>query len=401
MRTLIMISLLLMLCRADTKKLPDAGKPLYTIMCTGQSIAAGTKSAPALSTTQPYNNFMLNGRYGGEGNGSDIIPLTQQRWELPSGAMANNITRNRPGTDIAMAVHAQNGAGYNQIKKETPLYEKGLSQVRNFDEFAQGEKRPHIIIAATLMHGESDDADGISKSEYKKYIIELQIDKQVDAQLITGQIESVPLFLCQSTSFTSDYLVNRATSGIPMAQLEASIESEDVFFVTSRYMLPYVEDGVHLTGHGSRLLGEYYAKIIHRVVFESEDCKPTMPTSVSLVDNIITMDYHIPRGKLVVDTTWMVKHDRYGFEFFGDTNTTIHGVNISKSNQIQIILSGIPEGKNLQVAYAHTAVAGAHSGPKNPNAIGGNIRDTDNVIGGSGIPLYNWHVQGIWNIKKE
>lgn len=58
-----------------------------------------------------------------------------------------------------------------------------------------------------------------------------------------------------------------------------------------------------------------FAKVIRKVMIDGKTWNPLMPKSVVRSGKIITVDYHIPVGKLHLDTDLVTKRANYGFEF--------------------------------------------------------------------------------------
>ena len=373
------------------------------ILSAGQSLAIGTKAVPPLSTTQPYNNLMLTGHpSSGWGVGTSLVPLVEAHWETPGSGMANMLSFLNGDFDVAIGLHGFNAVRYTQIKKGTAFYNKGMLQLANTKLAAAALGRPHRVLGVTLIHGETDDFINTPGDVYAGYLAELQSDYQSDIQATTGQTETIPLFTDQESSFTSNYYVNKATSEIPLAQLQASIDNPgEIVLVTPKYFLKYDPDGVHLTPKSSRWLGEYYGKVINEVTVRGHEWKPLMPKAGMLIGNILYLDYHVPKGSLVFDTSLVTEHENYGFEYYDETHSVeIVDVDIMSDSLLKITLSGAPTGVHKKIRYAYRGVQGTHTDPSNPNSIGGNLRDTDDAPSLHGNTLYNWAVQGEWNINE-
>jgi hypothetical protein len=373
------------------------------ILSGGQSLAIGTKAVPPLSTTQPYNNLMLTGHpSSGWGIGTNLVPLVEAHWETPGSGMANMLSFLNGDFDVAIGLHGFNAVRYTQIKKGTAFYNKGMLQLANTKLAAAAMGRPHRVLGVTLIHGETDDFINTPGDVYAGYLAELQSDYQSDIQATTGQTETIPLFTDQESSFTSNYYVNKATSEIPLAQLQASIDNPGkIVMVTPKYFLKYDPDGVHLTPKSSRWLGEYYGKVINEVTVRGNEWKPLMPKAGTLVGNILYLDYHVPKGELVFDTSIVTEHENYGFEYYDETHSVeIVDVDIMSDSLIKITLSGAPTGVHKKIRYAYRGVQGTHTNPLDSDSVGGNLRDTDDAPSLHGNPLYNWAVQGEWDIAE-
>ena len=59
------------------------------------------------------------------------------------------------------------------------------------------------------------------------------------------------------------------------------------------------------------------AKVGHRVLFEGEAWSPLRPIAARKIDSVtIDVDFNVPRGPLVLDTTWFAKITGWGFHVY-------------------------------------------------------------------------------------
>ncbi|MBP9715189.1 MAG: fibronectin type III domain-containing protein [Candidatus Pacebacteria bacterium] len=364
------------------------------ILSTGQSLSVGVASSPALTTTQPYSNLMLSGGNGGLGSGGSFIPLVEASVETISSSMANTITANDTGNDfdVAVSLHGVSGYTYSQLKKGQSPFTTGMTQVTNAKSAAIALGRTSRVIGVTTIHGETDNFNGISGATYQGYLEEWQNDYDTDVKAITGQSNEVILFLDQMSSFMSSY-ANDATSEIPIYQLYAAEENPaEIVLVAPKYFFNY-SDRHHLTGASSRWLGEYYGKVIKKVVIDHETWRPLSPDSAIRSGNIIDVNFHVPAGVLAFDTTLVSARTNKGFEYYDSTSSaTISSVAILDDDTVRITLSGTPTGANQRVRYAYTGVPGTDTGAQNAGSAAGNLRDTDPYTSLYGNTLYNWAV---------
>ena len=364
------------------------------ILSTGQSLSVGVASTPALTTTQPYSNLMLSGGNGGIGSGGSFIPLVEASVETISSSMANTITANDTGNDfdVAVSLHGVSGYIYSQLKKGTSPYNTGMTQVTNAKSAAITLGRTSRVIGVTTIHGETDNYNGVSGATYQGYLEEWQNDYDTDVKAITGQSNEVIMFLDQMSSFMSSY-ANDATSEIPIYQLYAAEENpNEIVLVAPKYFFNY-SDRHHLTGASSRWLGEYYGKVIKKVVIDHETWRPLSPDSAIRSGNIIDVNFHVPAGVLAFDTTLVSSRTNKGFEYYDSTSSaTISSVAILDDDTVRITLSGTPTGANQRIRYAYTGVPGTNTGAQNAGSAAGNLRDTDTYPSLYGNTLYNWAV---------
>ncbi len=357
---------------------------LNHILSTGQSLSLGVGGWGVLSDTQPYNNLMLDG--------SSLVPLVETGGiESMSSGMANSLTAQIVGTnnDFAVTMHGVGGSSYSVLKKGTTPYQNGMDQVLAAKNAAALLDRLYRVIGVTVIHGESDSQ---SNSAYEDYLVEWQNDYETDVKAITGQKGSIPLFTDQMGSFTS--FRNVATSVIPIAQLAASENNpEKIILVGPKYFFDYM-DGTHLTAYSYRWLGEYYAKIIKKVVFNQESWKPLSPNQIVRSGNVVYAQFNVPSGPLVFDTSLVSARENYGFEFVDDSlSASIVSVEIFNSSTVKIVLDSAPTGSNQLLRYAYTGTVGAPAGAQSSGSAAGNLRDSDNSPSLYGNTLYNWSVQ--------
>lgn len=376
------------------------------VLSTGQSLAVGVSGAPPTTLTQPFKNLMFNTGVmaGGEDLTSfepliegDFIPGSKVKVETMSASFANLASQlgadaHQPH-DILLSNHASGAKSYWQLKKGTKYYANGMAQVTAGFEIAKKLGKSYVVRGVTTVHGESDHAD--KSTHYAQDLLEWQTDYEHDVQAITGQTEPVPMFETQISSWTK-MMGGTETSAIPMAQLEAHLQSRakgraGVVLVGPKYHLPYSGDGVHLSMEGYRQMGEDYAKAYKRVVIDRQPWEPLRPIHVSREGAVITVKFVVPAPPLALDTTLVTDPGHYGFEFFdaaGTTTPAISKVEIEGPDTVKITLEHEPTAENRRIRYAYTAArhlkAGPTTGPR------GNLRDSDATKSRSGKRLYNW-----------
>lgn len=364
------------------------------IISTGQSLSVGVGGSPALSTTQPYENVMLTGAGGGMGAGSSFTPLVESSVETMGSALANTITANVPGNDytIALTNHGVSGYPYSQLKKGTSPYSTGMTQVTNVKAAATSAGKTSRVVAITSVHGETDNYNGVDGPTYEGYLEEWQHDLEADSQAITGQSTPIPLFIDQMSSYFSSY-ANTPTSEIPIYQLKASEDNVGkIYLVTPKYFFNY-SDRHHLTNESYRWLGEYYGKVIKKVIVDGDSWRPLSPDSVTRSGAVIYAKFHVPAGVLTFDTTIEQAIANKGFEYYDSTNSaSISSVAIVSDDTVAITLNQTPTGSNQRLRYAYTGTAGVDAGSHSAGAAGGNLRDTDSFPSAYGNTLYDWAV---------
>lgn len=371
---------------------------LRHILSSGQSLSIGAVGSPPLSTTQPFNNRMLT-------IGKDtLVPLVEPATgasagvESMSSGMANQL-RSLVGAEFrnVVSLHGIGGTAYSGLKKGTSAYSNGQAQqVAAFDlSIAQG--RPHIVQAVTIVHGETDEANGVSAAQYRDFLVEWQNDYQTDAQALTGQTGILPLFTCQMSSWMR---YGRVRPNTALGQLMAAREHPGkIHLVAPKYIFDY-SDQVHMKAYSYRRLGEYYGKVMKRVLVDRQPWMPLAPLSIVRGGKIITARFHVPVPPLRFDTTAVMPAPNHGFEFIDSTSSArINRVRISGPDTVTIELDREPTGANPTLGYALTGVLNTTAGRNVATAPKGNLRDSDptpalyqdsNVPATMGTTLPNW-----------
>jgi hypothetical protein len=211
---------------------------------------------------------------------------------------------------------------------------------------------------------------------------------------ITGNSAlKLPMFITQMNSWRSGEVANQQLA-------VARFNLDKIILVGPKYQYQYA-DGVHLTNTYSKYTGEMNAKVIKQVIFDQKRWLPVMPTYTGRTNNIIKLSYHVPVGKLVIDTQNVALRANYGFSFVqtGGNSTAVKIQNINLvGKDIYITLNTIPTGSNKQIRYAWgTSKSCVWCGNANDStSVGGNIRDQDGSVSpaknSTRLPLYNWGV---------
>jgi len=385
---------------------------LNHVLSTGQSLSVGVAGSPPLSTVQPFSNVMFGSGVMSETSGLDrFVPLVEgdtvedqgasKAVETMSSAMANLVTRiaqtevfvDRPedqrAHDVLVSVHGVSGARYAQIKKGTAAYAQGMAQVAAARDLAKAAGKSYVVRAITTVHGETDHVMGTAS--YEANLLEWQADYEADIATATGQPRPIPLLETQMSSWT---VLGSTTSTIPAAQLAAHVASAGkVVLVGPKYHLAYAPDGLHLSNVGYRHMGEDYAKVYRRIVFEGKRWEPVRPRSISRTGASVTMMFHVPSPPLVIDTKLVSDPGNRGFEYVDGTGSppSIVNVEVTAPETVVVTLSAPPKVANGRIRYAYrggkvNVSAGPTTGPR------GNLRDSDGTVSRSGNPLYNWCV---------
>ena len=375
------------------------------ILSSGQSLSIGHSGNPALTTTQPYNNKHLTANLG---NTTTVpLPLVEAGPERIYSAMANSITKQvgYPNTpfNVISSLKAYGGVDYTILKKGTEPYNTLIHNATYGKKWAnETELKPYLVRGVTIIHGENDSPN----TQYKENLVEWQNDYQNDIQAVTGQVEPIPMFTCQ-TATNAIYGVSTSISA--MGQLNAALENPGkIILVTPKYFLDY-SDGLHLNNYTYKYLGEYYGKVMKKVIVDRETWLPLHATQATISGNVITVNFHVPAPPLQFDTTSLLEQFNKGFEYFDDAQSAdIQSVALgANGTSVIITLTNVPTGPNKKVAYAYSGIPGQGAGREKPLATKGNLCDSDpfpvqfpgNYPSYYSPTLKNWCVTFIKNVE--
>jgi hypothetical protein len=393
------------------------------IIGTGQSLAVGTEGNPPLTTSQPFNNLKLSLEkvmvppWDSNNSAFKMIPLVEPVreygyyyggaypgnifGETPHAAMANQITslvRAASGKDY-ISVHTnvgETGQGIDALSKgaaETTYsgraYAATLFEVNAIKRLATQEGKTYGVGAIIITHGERDAGN----TSYESQLHTLWSDYNKDIKAITGQTQSIPMFIVQQNSCGST-----GTSASMQTQWRAGVDYPgDMVCVGPNYQRQYAADGVHLTAAGYQQLGEQFAKVYYERVVLGRDWQPLQPAGVQKSGNIITVHFNVPVGPLVWDTTLPQPNQSTltewkngkGFEVYTSTQRiTISSVEIA-GDSVKITCAGDVPSSGVKVGYAFNGGTKRDGG----TCRWGLLRDSDQFKGyNSGKALPNFCV---------
>lgn len=369
---------------------------LHHVLITGQSLSVGALSE-VVSTEQPFENvsFVTGVRAGGAGLDS-LVPLVEtsdgSQGETLASGMANLLTERALGAGgdhrSLMSAHGVGGQPYSALAQGTAAYANGMAQVAAGLAAAQGEGEAYAVRAVVVIHGETDHING--NAGYDLDLLQWQGDYEADIQAMTGQTLSVPLITDQMSSFSA---LGSEMSAIAQLQLEASrAEPERIVLMGPKYVLPYVPDGVHLSGDGERWLGEMHAKVFEHVLVQGQPWRPVSPRAITRDGAEIDVQMWVPVPPLVLDDVQVSDPGSYGFGFSDGSGAppSIVSVEVVGEDSVRITLSDVPVGDDQRLRYAMNGIVGQPGGPT--TGARGNLRDSDSTASRHGYSLFNWCV---------
>lgn len=386
----------------------------YTInhvFCYGQSLSVG-QALPIQSGTAAYDHLMFT---RGMRPQYDYPAETAAQWYAALVPAVEAVSPTQPflgetpsrgtGDAIKELIEAEDGKAFTdheyrlllsapgygaltiaQLSKGTTHFSRMVEQAQYGLALANTQGDTYAVQAVTWIQGESDYLAGTTQATYLSSLSTLVADIQTDLKAVTGQSKRISVIGYQVASH-----INGAADDIPdiaLAQLECAEANANFFIATPMYHFPYA-DGFHLTGPGSQWLGAYLGLAYKRIVIDGEDWSPVRPIASVRQGAIAEVRFHVPKGRLVFDTTTVADQTNKGFQLVdsGGSPLTISNVEIVDFDRVRITAAAsIPAGAKLRYAWQGNSAIGL-----------GNLRDTqgDTIAfdpDGVNRPLHNWCV---------
>lgn len=372
--------------------LPFTDGTLLVFPVTGQSLANGSGSTNALSTSAATNNIYSQGN--GQVQAWPFAVTTGLTTPLAEISPTETITTamlvqlrylgSRQG--LAGIVNAEGGVAYTGLKKGTGIYSNNMVFITNCTIASVGY--PIRICPAWIMvHGETDK----SSSSYQTDLMQFAGDIATDVISATRQTVRPVIFNSQisSQSGASDSLSD-------FAMLDETLKGNPSnLLVCAKFMFPYDQaNSPHLMAQGYQWLGEMYGKAIYDY-FWGGYWNPLCAVRATISGNTITATFTNTSGGLVFDTSHVLVATNYGFNVLTNgTPLPISSVAITgaASNQVLITCVANPSG-TTQVSIGVWETGATDWTGGTTNILRSNLRNNDSRTGAlSGTNLWDWAV---------
>ena len=427
---------------AQPATLPTAlEKALNHFIVTGQSLACGQAGQPALSTVQPFENKMisfpttkayqsdpLNYNVVTKGQtGQGLIPLINgpaadgagSPVETMSNGFADSLTARVRANFAApnefqqlLSCSGRGGTAYSGLAGPTdvppdgsPSFQEMMSQVALGQALAAGAGLGYNVPAMLLIHGEADTLNPV----YSTNLLTWQADMQRGVNAITGGDSVIPIIASQTQAQPiSQVHVNTmpfSTGAGPLGTLEAAMNNPGLICIACpEYVMAH--GSIHMTADGYRHLGSMMAKAAYQIVVEGKWWWPLMPLTTTLSGDTITIEYQVPYGPIVLDTSVVSDPGNFGFNFSDSQKTKISAVAVTGDSEITLTLSQASTGGTLSYALVTPSKVltpegqgyGPQAGPR------GCVRDSDPAVSyyndtgtGKPYPLQNYSIA--WQVQ--
>jgi hypothetical protein len=282
-----------------------------------------------------------------------------------------------------VGVHSEvgeNGQGIRFLKKNPDQqgvnghsFEGAMVETKAIARLAKAAGKTYGVGAIIVTHGENDAGN----TNYEAQLHQLWQDYNTDLLAITGQKQNVQMIVSQQNAVN-----DRSPS--TLAQWKIGVDyPADIVCSGPKYQYPSGE-GIHLTTEGYRELGEKYGQIYFERVILGKDWQPLQPTKIERSGAVIMVQFHVPVGPLVWETTFALPHQSVeewksgkGFEVStaGGAKIVIQSVEIS-GDSVAITCASDP-GASAQVSYAMIGEKPRMASPFKGTFRWGLLRDSD------------------------
>lgn len=257
------------------------------------------------------------------------------------------------GLAVLVTGHGVGGQNYSALKKGTAPFANMTRAMTAARDQAFDAGLGFDVPFVAWIQGEDNYND--SKAAYLAHLIELQADVERQARAVTGSTDVVPLYMAQPSSWTG-YGAQAATSGMPLAVVQAAINAPDRFVPTTPFY-PFTHvDGVHLDAEGNRSLDDLIGWCAAR------GSGGLYVTSATRAGTTVTVTCHRPTGStLAIKTNRVSDPGSYGLVYrdAGGAKVAISNVAIA-GDKITLTLASAVAGT---LSFAAEGTPGQPAGP--------------------------------------
>ncbi|MBN3864665.1 hypothetical protein HCU66_20750 [Pseudomonas frederiksbergensis] len=376
----------------------------------GQSLSRGVQSIPAISLVQPFQNIMLASgvrtRATDPGyNPSAFVPLVEAgdvgEGETPVAGICNGVTRRAVADGESESrwvfVGTAPGRSGRSVEQLSPLpmgssndFENMVKTVADTKALADSLGKSYSVWAYAWEQGESNYIDTFETSPYQYMQYQLNLFETLTEKVvgITGQRFRPFLFSYQVGAHRK---YGKDAMPIALAQWRISRQREDVVLAVPVYIFKVAADNLHLTNEASWLLGEYKSRaMFETMIRRNGKWRPLEPIAVDWKQDHVDIQFHVPRGELVLDAELAALTTNFGFdirEAGAVVPDLITGVTVNAPGSVRLTLSR-PAAADAILSYGRGRPSDpAHSGPA--TGARGNLRDTHGLYDTAVSPLGN------------
>lgn len=350
----------------EVQPLPDDIVNYY--VSAGQSLSIGytdLANAP-INTAELPNVFLYNGVPAiapgsneaiNSSDTSSLVPFSQPARETHIYSMLESLMKVTGGTWI-VAPQGRGGQRLIELNKGTEPFKNGVVMHDSAASAAASISKTIKVPFFTFIQGESDVASDVNfyEREIKTYYS--------DMVALHGDLSSEipPMFISQ--------IGTSGSIGFASKELEIANENSTIYCAGPNWPIARLypsssTDYTHLNAEGYVILGKVLGKAVEDVVYKGNvQYKPMQPEKLSVSNNVAALDFHTPRGNVVIDTTTFPQapslgiHFRYGTTIALQANDwTLNGNRLTMkfgSDSQPLVVGGVISGGNTLTDHSST-----------------------------------------------
>lgn len=373
----------------------------WIVLAYGQSNALGT-GTDVVSTRQPYNNKMLNNakmsaRPGVVGDGyvaTALVPLKESSVETITSVVANELTRRilleRVNPETLVLVGAAGGNGGTEFSKLSKgnaagWFEKLESLLNDVCGLIRAQGKQARVFSIHVREGEADTSFNTSTTDYIALQTGFLNDFQESIRAKTGYAFDGPLVFNQCCATHSYPCTTTIEPKVAIAQLDMALHHPRMVMSHPDYINARIDMVHYLTNHATR--SSAYCARAAKYWAEGKKFLPLHVTKAEWFNDHVDLTYHVPYGKLEIDTTILPEAPNKGFDLWAQDAGSlgmalieggISSVQVIGINKVRVGI--VPSASNYALTYAW-----GRPGEMQPVAVDvngrpyvarGNIRDT-------------------------
>lgn len=218
------------------------------------------------------------------------------------------------------------------------------------------------IRGVIYVQGEADFAT--SGSGYAATLGTLQSNLETSLKAVTSQSEDIPMFITQQSNFGTSGTGYPGAIAYPILdQLSAhTTYANKVILASPMYQGETISNSnLHYYGHQAWRWATGIGNAVAAKIVNGTTWNPVRPKTITRNSNIVDIEFWVPSGSLVLDTTYATNTSDgfYGFDFRQTGgSTTLTSVALLNSTTLRFTLSGAPNGTSPKIRAGRNSAAG-------------------------------------------
>lgn len=304
----------------------------------------------------------------------------------------NNITHANARCQFLVTAPGEGSKSIEGLSDGSVCFTRLKKQILAGYQLAQAAGKTFAVGAVTWVQGGSDGPN----QAYPAQLEALRVAVDSYAKSVTGQVKNVELVTWQSFPLggagSIDDVYWRHVVGLDQYP-HIHTAGPSYFFDNSYYNADGTTGSLHFNGLSSKWLAGYLGLAMKRVICDGEDWQPLRPTRLLRQGRLCSIDFHVPVGSLVADTTRFHAQPNLGFNLYASNGAELPLASAAIAGRATVVLQAV----DVIPAGAFVRYGGVQSEWGRHTGSGGNLRDTQGDLitfdgGGFDLPMHNWCV---------